>query len=291
MLQPILQALLNGLVAGTLLAVPAIGFSAVFAVLRYPNFAIGAMATIGAYAGWVANVQLGLPLEPALLVAFVVAGLVALATEWIAIRPLESAGALIMAISSLAAGVVLENLVRFAFGNDLRGYDLPLLRDWRFGDFRIGPQQLKNFVLALGLMALVWALLGLTRMGRAMRAVADNPDLARLKGVEPGLIAAVTVFAGAGLAGAGGMLVGLDTSVDPLTGTRLLLSIFAAAVLGGLGSIPGAVLGALTIGLVEEVTVVALAPAYRTVIGFVIILGVLTIRPSGFLGVRLQGAG
>src|SRR5215210_7623694 len=123
MLQPGLQALLNGLVSGTLLAAPAIGFSAIFAVLRYPNFAIGALATVGAYAGWVANVQLGLPLEPALLFAFA------------------------------GAGVVLENVVRFAFGNDLRGYDLPLLRDWRFGEFRIGPQQVENFALALGLMA------------------------------------------------------------------------------------------------------------------------------------------
>lgn len=87
------------------------------------------------------------------------------------------------------------------------------------------------------------------------------------------------------------MLVGLDTSIDPLTGTRLLLSIFAAAVLGGLGSIPGAVLGALTIGVVEELTVALIAPAYRTVIGFGIILLVLTVRPSGFLGLRLQGAG
>jgi branched-chain amino acid transport system permease protein len=291
MLQPGLQALLNGLVSGTLLAVPAIGFSAIFAVLRYPNFAIGALATVGAYAGWVANVQLGLPLELALLFAFAGAGVVGLATEWIAIRPLEKAGPLMMAIASLAAGVLLENVVRFAFGNDLRGYDLPLLRDWRFGEFRIGPQQVENFALALGLMALVWLVLGFTRMGRAMRAVADNPDLARLKGVEPSLVAAVTVFAGAGLAGAGGMLVGLDTSIDPLTGTRLLLSIFAAAVLGGLGSILGAVLGALTIGVVEELTVALIAPAYRTVIGFGIILLVLTVRPSGFLGLRLQGAG
>ena len=291
MLQPVLQALLNGLVSGTLLAVPAIGFTAIFAVLRYPNFAIGALATVGAYAGWVANARLGLPLEPALLFAFAGAGAVGLLTEWAAIRPLEKAGPLLMAISSLAAGVLLENVVRFAFGNDLRGYDLPLLRDWRFGGFRMGPQQFENFALALGLMALVWLLLAFTRIGRAMRAVADNPDLARLKGVEPGLVAAVTVFAGAGLAGAGGMLVGLDTSVDPLTGTRLLLSIFAAAVLGGLGSIPGAVLGALTIGVVEELTVALLAPAYRTVIGFGIILLVLTVRPSGFLGLRLQGAG
>lgn len=286
MLQPLFQALLNGLVAGTVLAVPAIGFTAIFAVLRYPNFAIGALATIGAYAGWLANARLGLPLEAALMVAFAASAGLGLASEWIAIRPIEKSGALMMAIASLALGLFLENIVRFSFGNDLRGYDLPLLRDLAFGPFRIGPQQIKNMLLALGIMACVWVFLRWTTTGRAMRAVADNPDLARLRGVDPARVAMMTVAVGAGLAGIGGMLVGLDSSIDPLTGPRLLLSIFAAAVLGGLGSIPGAVAGALAIGLVEEFTVYAISPAYRTVVGFIVILIVLTIRPAGFFGLK-----
>jgi len=144
----------------------------------------------------------------------------------------------------------------------------------------------QNFGLALACMALLWAFLRYSRTGRAMRAVADNRDLALLRGVDPVRVAAVTVAVGAGLAGMGGMLVGLDTSVDPLTGTRLVLSIFAAAVLGGLGSIPGAVTGAIAIGLAEEVAVLAFSPAYRLVVGFVAILAVLTLRPAGFFGAR-----
>ena len=284
MLSPIFQALLNGLVSGTILAVPAIGFTAIFAVLRYPNFAIGSLATIGAYAGWYANVRLGWPLEASFALAFLGAGIAAVAAEWLAVRPLEKSGALMMAICSLAVGIVLENMVRFGFGNDPRGFNVPLMRDIRFGDLRISPQQVENFAVALLLMAMLWAALNFTRMGRAMRATADNPDLARLKGVEPGTVAAITVVVGGGLAGVGGMLVALDTAADPLTGFRLILSVFAAAVLGGLGSIPGAVAGALLIGMVEELTVLLLAPNYRTAIGFVVILIVLTIRPSGLFG-------
>ena len=281
-----IQAMLNGLVSGTILAVPAIGFTAIFAVLRYPNFAIGSLATIGAYAGWFANTRLGMPLEISFLAAFFGASIAALIAEWLAIRPLEKSGALIMAICSLAVGIVLENSVRFVFGNEPRGFNIPLMRDIRFGDLRISPQQAENFAMALGLMVLLWATLTFTRMGRAMRATADNPDLARLKGVEPATIAVITVLVGGGLAGIGGMLVALDTAADPLTGFRLILSVFAAAVLGGLGSIPGAVAGALIIGVAEELTVLLLAPNYRTAIGFAVILMVLTARPSGLFGER-----
>jgi branched-subunit amino acid ABC-type transport system permease component len=286
MIEALLQALINGVIAGTILAVPALGFTAIFAVLNYPNFAIGALATVGAYAGWVGNTVFGLPMLGALPLAFGAAGLAGLAVQSLAVKPLEASGALMMAIASLAAGLVLENALRFGFGNELRGFELPLLRDWRFGEFRIGPQQLQNFGLALASMALLWAFLRFSRTGRAMRAVADNRDLALLRGVDPVRVAVVTVIVGAGLAGMGGMLVGLDTSVDPLTGTRLVLSIFAAAVLGGLGSIPGAVAGAIAIGMAEELSVIAFNPAYRLVVGFVVILVVLTLRPAGLFGAR-----
>ncbi len=286
MIEALVQALINGVIAGTILAVPALGFTAIFAVLNYPNFAIGALATVGAYAGWVGNAVFGLPMMGALVLAFVAAGFAGLLVQWVAVKPLEKASALMMAIASLAAGLVLENALRFAFGNDLRGYDLPLLRDWFFGDYRVGPQQVQNFAMALAAMALLWVFLRFSRTGRAMRAVADNRDLALLRGVDPARVAAVTIAVGAGLAGMGGMLIGLDTSVDPLVGNRLVLSIFAAAVLGGLGSIPGAVAGAIAIGMAEEVAVLAFNPAYRLVVGFVVILAVLTLRPAGLFGAR-----
>lgn len=280
----VLQALVNGIVSGTLLAVPALGFNAIFAVLRFPNFAIGALATAGAYGAWLANTVLGAPVAISLAVGFCIAGIIGAIVEFVALERLGRGGHLMKAIGSLAVGMVLENAIRFAFGNDLRAFDLPLARDIVLGPIRIGPQQLASLAFALAIMAAVWAFLALTSLGRSMRAVADNPDLARLKGVDPKLIALVTVFLGAGLCGVGGTLVGLDSSLDPLTGGRILLSVFAAAVVGGLGSIPGAVVGAFLIGIVEEFTALALAPAYRLAVSFAVIFLVLSFRPAGVLG-------
>jgi len=282
----IAQLLLNGLMAGTILAVPAIGFTAIYAVLRFPNFAIAAHLTIGAFAGWLANVSLGLPAALAVGVAFVVAGLSGVLNDELILKPLRPAGALTTAIASVALTLVLENVVRFVFGNDLRGYDLPIRRDWQAAGLRIAPQQVHNFVIAVVAMAAVFLFLAFTRTGKAMRAVADNPMLASVKGIDADRVARLTNFVAMGLAGVGGVLVGLDTSIDPLTGFRVILSVFAAAVVGGLGSIPGAVVGALTIGVGEELSLLVLAPAYRTVVGFAAILVVLTLRPRGILGER-----
>ncbi|NKE47351.1 branched-chain amino acid ABC transporter permease [Roseomonas frigidaquae] len=282
----IVQILLNGVMAGSVLMLPAIGFNCIFAVLRYPNFAIAGFATTGAFAGWVANAVYGWPIGLALPLAFLVAGLVSLLAEEAAFRPLRPAGPLTVAIASVAMTILLENIIRFSFGNDLRGYDLPILRDWRFDGIRVNPQQLQNTGYAIVAAGGLFLLLGFSRLGRAMRAVADNPVLADIKGVDPNRIARVAVFLGGGLAGCGGMLIGIDTSIDPLTGFRVVLSVFAAAVVGGLGSIPGAALGAMVVGVGEELAGVVLSPAYRTVTAFLAILLVLMFRPQGILGAR-----
>jgi branched-chain amino acid transport system permease protein len=282
----ILQALLNGVMTGALIAIPAIGFTAIFAVLRYPSFTVAAYTTIGAFAGWYANARFGIGVLPGLVVAAVVAGAIGVLAEDKILGPLRAAGALTAAIGSIALNLVLENLVRFGFGNDLKGFDLPLYPDMRFVGLRVGMQQIENLVLAVVVMALVFVSLRYTRFGRAMRAVADNADLARLKGIDPDRIAMVAVALGAALAGIGGVLLGLDTSIDPLTGYRILLSVFAAAVLGGLGSVPGAVVGALSIGIAEELALLVFPATYRSAVGFVAILLMLTFRPRGLLGER-----
>jgi branched-chain amino acid transport system permease protein/neutral amino acid transport system permease protein len=287
MLGEIPQLLVNGIVAGTVLAVPAIGFTAIYAVLRFPNFTIASHATIGAFAGYVANTAGGWPAAAAVLAAFLVAGVLGVFNDELVLKPLRPAGALTTAIAAIALTIVLENVVRFVFGNDLRGYDLPIRRDWQLGaGIRIGPQQVENLVIAVVAMAALFLFLAFTRTGKAMRAVADNPTLAGIKGIDADRVARLVNFVGMGLAGVGGMLLGLDTSIDPLTGFRVILSVFAAAVVGGLGSIPGAVVGALTIGIGEELSLLVLAPSYRTAVGFVAILVVLTLRPRGILGER-----
>jgi branched-chain amino acid transport system permease protein len=280
------QLLVNGIITGALLAVPAIGFTAMFAVLRFPNFAVASHATIGAFAGYGANVWLGLPAAPSLIFAFVVAGAIGLITDEVALKPLRPHGALTTAIASIALTIVLENMIRFGFGNALRGYDLPLVRDWRIWGVRIGPQQVENLTLAVAIMVAVFLALKFTRIGKAMRAVADNPGLADLKGIDAAMVGRLVAFAGMGLVGVGGMLFGLGTSIDPLTGFRFILPIFAAAVVGGLGSIPGAVLGAMIVGMGEELSLLVLSPSYKSAVGFFAIVLVLAFRPRGLLGER-----
>lgn len=281
-----LQAILNGIMSGALLAIPAMGLTAMFAVLRYPNFCVGPLATVGAFAAWAFHVNFGFGVLPSVVIAFVAAAVVGMVVEQLALARLRPSGALTVAIGSIAAMIVLENLVRFFFGNDLRSFDTPLVRDWFFGGLRVGPQQVQTAVIAAAIMAAVFAFLLFTRYGKAMRAVADNPDLARLYRMDPARIALATVALGTGLAGVSGVLLGLDSAIEPMTGSRLLLPIFAAAVLGGLGSIPGALLGALLIGLGEEISLLAIPPTYRSAVGFVVILLVLSIRPQGLLGER-----
>ncbi len=284
--EQVAQLVVNGVMTGAILAVPAIGLTLIHAVLRFPNFAIASHATVGAFAGYVANALLGLPILPAVVLAFAIAGLLGVVTDELVLKPFRPSGSITTAIASVALTIALENVVRFGFGNDLRGYDLPIARDWRFGAIRIGPQQIENLAIAVAAVAGLFAFLSFTRTGKAMRAVADNPMLASIKSIDADMVGRLVSFVGMGLAGLGGMLIGLDTTIDPLTGFRTVLSVFAAAVVGGLGSIPGAVIGALTVGVGEELSLIVLKPEYRSAIGFIAILVVLTFRPRGILGAR-----
>ncbi len=282
------QILINGILSGAQLAVPAIGFTTIYAVLRFPNFAIASHASVGAFAGVIANTQWGWPIGACLIVAFLAAGTVGVVSDTLVLRRLRPSGPLTTAIGAAALGIVLENILRFAFGNDPIGFDLPVLRDWKLPvlGLRVGPQAAEAALASLIVMAILFTFLAFTRSGRMMRAVADNRMLASLKGIDAEGVARRANFVGMGLAGFGGMLIGLDTSVDPLTGARVVLPVFAAAVTGGLGSIPGAAAGAFVVGIGEELATLVIDPSYRTAVGFLAILLVLTLRPRGLLGER-----
>jgi len=280
------QSVVNGVIAGSQIAIPAVGFTAIFTVMRYLSFAVAAYITIGAFAAWWLNQLFGAGLLPMMAVAAAVSAAAGVLIEQGALAPLRASGALTVTIGCVALNLVAENAIRFFTGNDLRGFDLPLQPDLRFAGLRIGAQQMENLAIAAGLMAAVTVFLRYTRLGRAMRAVADNPDLARLKRIDPRQVGTAAVALGAGLAGLGGVLLGADTSVDPLEGYRVLLPVFAAAVLGGLGSVPGAVLGALAIGIAEEVAQLGIPATYRDAVSFIAILGMLTFRPRRLLGER-----
>jgi branched-subunit amino acid ABC-type transport system permease component len=162
----VLQLVVNGVMTGAILAVPAIGLTAIFSVLRFTNFALASHATIGAFAGYICNVWLGLPVLPSVCAAFVAAGLVGVLSDEIVLKPFRASGFITTAIGSIALTIALESVVRFTFGNELRGYDLPIVRDWRIGGIRVGPQQLQNLAIAVAVVAALFASLALRDSAR-----------------------------------------------------------------------------------------------------------------------------
>ena len=279
-----MQYLFNGIVTGGILALPAVAFSVLWKLLRFPNFAVGTYLTVGAFAALAANRGLGWRLEWAWLAALAVTGAVAWAVDRLAFRPMRDRRPFALAIASIGISFVLENAVRFAWGNDYRSYDVPVTRAHEWAGLRVGGEQLVILGVAVALMLLVQVCLRWTRLGIAMRACADNPVLARVKGLPTERIAGLATLGAGALAGGAGVFIGLDTTIDPLLGTGVIITVFAAAILGGIGSAPGALAGSLIVGIMEEMSTMVIPPTYKSAIGFAIILGVLLVRPRGLFG-------
>ena len=276
-----LQYFVNGVISGGVLALPAIAFSLLYGILRFSNFAIGTYLTAGAYIAYTANVMLGLPIYLAFLITMMVSGFLGIGVDRLAFRPMRNRRPLTLAIVSIGVSFILENMARFIWGNEHKSYNIPVLRGMELGNLRIGKEQVLILCIALVFMILVQVLLRFTRMGKAMRAVADNPMLASVKGIDSEQVILRTSFIGAALAGIAGMMVGVDTAIDPLMGFKLVLSIFASAILGGIGSATAALGGAFFVGLTEEVSMIWLPATYKSAIGFGMIVLVVLFRPQG----------
>lgn len=280
----IAQLVLNGFVTGLLLALPALALTLTFGILKFPNFAIGAMLTFGAYAAWVANSLLGMPLAVAAAAAAVVMALVAMLCDVLVYSRLRDRGSITLLVSSLGISLVLENICRFAFGNATRNFAFEVARPIRWHGLRINQEQLITAIVVITCVILIQLLLHASPLGRAMRAVADNPALAAVRGVERQTIARITWCIAGCLTALSGVLAGLDRAVDPLLGWNYQIPIFAAAILGGLGSPTGAIVGAIVIGLAEELSSLVLPTNYRQIVSFAVILALLLVRNRGLFG-------
>ena len=280
------QTVLNGLVSGLLLAMPSLAVSLTFGLLRFPNFAIGSSLTLGAYAGWVFNVLLGLPLVAATALAAMFGALVSVGCDIAVFRRLRDSGTVTSMVASLGVGLVLENVCRFAFGNAPRSLDVAVTRPIRWMGLRINHEQIATAVVVLTALLLLHLVLQSTRFGRAMRAVADNPSLAAVRGIERDAVVRLAWAIIGVLTGIAGVLAALDRAVEPLVGASYEISVFAAAILGGLGSPFGAVAGSLAIGLAEEASTLVVPTSYRQAVSFAVILVLLLFRSQGLFGAR-----
>ncbi|MPW08998.1 branched-chain amino acid ABC transporter permease [Paraburkholderia sp. CNPSo 3155] len=285
-----LQILFNGLVSGLLVALPALALALSFSILRFANFAIGAMLTLGAYIIYFFNVKLGWPIAFAALAGMVLGGLIAVAVDWLVYRPLRERSGVTLLVASMGVALVLENAVRFVAGSTPLGYDVEPARPTRFaaleplGGLRVNHEQWLIVAVGLAGLAVVWALFGHTRLGRAMRAVADNAALASVRGISRDRTVSAMWFVSGALASAAGLLVGLDATLDPQMGWNYLLPVFAAAILGGIDKPMAAVFGALVMGVASELSTLVIAPHYRTAVAFVVLSALLLVRPWGVFG-------
>lgn len=280
------QLLVNGIVTGLLLALPALALSLTFSVLRFANYAIGSYLTCGAYLVYVGNVVLGLPLWLAAGGGAVLFATLAVAIDWLAYRPLRSRSGVTLLVASMGVAIALENAIRFLAGSSPRAYDVAVARPLRLGGIRLNHEQLTILATVVVALAAVWVIFRFTRLGRMMRAVADNPDLAAVRGITRArVVAAVWVLSGI-LVAISGVLVGLDANIEPQMGWTYLLPVFTAAILGGIANPMAAVAGALTLGIAEELATLVMPVHYRMIVTFLVMAGLLLLRPWGLFGTR-----
>lgn len=279
----ILQLALYGLVLGGIITLGAIGVSLLFGILRFAHFAHGDLMTVGAYAA-LALVGLGWPLWVAFPLAVLVGIGVALATDALIYRRLRRTAPVILLISSVGVALILRSLVQLIWGADTQVYDQTLQFPLKFWGLRLKWNQIYILLGSLSLVIIVHLFLQHTRLGKAMRAMADNPDLARLSGINTERVVLYTWSLGAALAVAAGIFLGIDTRLQPTMGWHLLLPVFAATILGGIGKPYGAMVGGMVVGLTLELSTVVLPPAYKSAVAFAIMVVMLIVKPGGLFG-------
>jgi branched-chain amino acid transport system permease protein len=311
------QQLINGVSLGAIYALIALGYTMVYGVLRLINFAHGDVFMLGAFTGYYLSNGLGARAvqsmgldpsggmggflangmvgggEPSLLTALIVILLsmlicagIGLLIERLAYRPVRKYSRLTALITAIGVSLLIENGGQLIFGADPKRFPtLIAQQNINIGDVSISNQDIIVLVIAVLLMIFLQYIVYYTKIGKAMRAVSFNMNASRLMGINVDFVIAFTFALGSALAAAAGVLVAIRIPrIDPLMGILIGLKAFVAAVLGGIGNIPGAVLGGLLIGIVETLVVGYLSPTYKDAVAFAILILILLFRPTGLLG-------
>jgi branched-chain amino acid transport system permease protein len=278
------QLLVNGLIAGGTYALAAIGYNMVYGVLKFINFAHGSVAMVGAYLTWVLVARAGLPPILAVLVSICLTALLGVLIERGAYRPLRRAPKIASLTTSVAVSFVLDAIVIILLGADIRSFNLSFQQTLHVGPVYVTIVQIITFVSSFVLMGLLYVLLRFTDIGKAIRATADNRELAELAGIDADMIIALVFAIGSGLAALAGALLGMDTNLQPTMGFLITVKAFAAVVLGGLGNVYGAIIGAFVIGIAENIGAWYISPVWKDTIAYGILILTLFLRPAGLFG-------
>lgn len=278
-----------GIVLGSIYALGAVGITLTFGILRFANFAHGETMTLGVYFTW--SLMQFTPLHPLALlpIAMALTVMVQILIDRFFYKPFRASPTIMVVMASFGIMLMVRSVIQFFWGVQLKGLVTGIQRPMVFFDsLRISPKHITIIVSALFLVAIVHFLLTYTKIGKAMRAMSDSPELARLTGIGTEKVIMTTWIVGASLACAAGVFLALDTHVETMMGFKLLLPMFAATILGGVGRPYGAIAGGLIIGLAEELSsypwigdAPLLNPGYKAGVAFAIMIVILLWRPSG----------
>jgi neutral amino acid transport system permease protein len=279
----IAQLIVNGVSVGTIIALSAVGLTLTYGILRLSNFAHGDFMTLGAYLTFWMNTAAGVNIWLAMVLSAIVTIAVSLLTEKILWAPmrLQRATSTTLIIISIGLALFIRNGIVLIWGGSNQRYDLPVAEALAFGGIRIPFYNLIVIVLAVVAIAALHYLLQNTKVGKAMRAVADDIDLARVTGINVDRVVIWTWVIAGGMTALGGSMLGLVEAVRPNMGWFLILPLFASVILGGIGNPYGAIAGALVIGIAQELSTYFLRPEYKQGVALLIMVLVLLIRPQG----------
>ena len=303
-----IQSIFDGVLTGAVLSLGAIGLTMIMHMLRFANFSHAELLSIGAYfalvfdalfesllpatAATLGGLSLTWALIGALMLSMLITGFSAVLIDKLVFKPIrDKAGPLSMVFASFGVALIIRNLIALVFGLHSHLYT----QDITFAVMisadpliLVKPDQVFILVLALITMFALHLVLSRTTFGFALRAVAENPTLAQVSGIRLSRMVALTWIIGGALAGAAGVFYGIDNQITPVIGRDLVLSIFAATIVGGIGSIYGAVLGGFIVGLATSLALLILPSGYGPAVPFLVIMGVLLIRPTGLFGEEQQ---
>ena len=283
------QLIINGIISGSMYALIAIGYTMVYGIGRFVNFAHGELFLAGAFIYYALHSQLGIPLVLSLILAVLSVSMMGIIVERVAFKPFRDANQFIPLINTIGISVILQSTFQVIFGVDSKTLRIAqnVSEGLHFGSIIITPVQIGIVVTSIIVFLLLLLFLNKTRMGKAIRATAEDREIASVLGINVNRTITATFALGSGLAAVAGILMGYDQDFSPTIGSITGIKAFTAAVLGGIGSVPGAALGGVLIGLLESYLAFYISSGYKECLIFVILLLLLFFRPQGLLGKKL----
>lgn len=286
------QLMANGIIAGSIYALIAIGFTVIYRTVKFFHFAHGIVYTIGAYFAYTFLILLKLNPIISILLSVILAALLGVGIDKTVYHPLRlrKASNLIFMLASFGVFIFLQNLIALIYGNQILTLRTgPIVEGYHIGGAVITQIQIWILVVSCLLMIALWFFIQKTKLGKAMRAVSDDPIAANIVGINPERIITWAFSIGSALAGAAGILISLETNIEPTMGFTALLKGIIASIIGGIGSIPGAVLGGFFLGIAENLGIWKIQAGWKDCIAFAILIIFLLLRPQGFFGVKTKG--